>query len=422
MWWKNGLAASCIRTTQYLQMWVPLLCSCKCLLLLLQPSCMHCILTLIIFRVEQCLRRVRRGLLALQRTALHQGRSQTEEGLVVPKGVQTSRGRDHRITEDRVWEDRIKSEWGAKKWLLDGGFRVVCGNNSCWVSGRFDWRNLFRLYVTGVQFWLLLIGCLLLIIALFWILDSLDGNSAVAVHTGASGRSLCCGNDAAGSGETIWRSGPFQSPLFSHRGGEAVKAARHWGRLALNIQHCDRWTNCGSGILSFARARFWIHRVELWVNFDCAPWIRWAPHHFASWPPSDALCAPREPEVLGEPRIFLFWCKLVIWTLTAGDGHGGSLFILLQLQWVLGRGGITGWLVGGGGAAWWRLLYRAAAVWPRLIFQTQAELTTALTLGSTLDAIQPWKRLKFFKIVFLMTNRRQQSLFKTVGLYSPQRD
>lgn len=60
----------------------------------------------------------------------------------------------------------------------------------------------------------------------------------------------------------------------------------------------------------------------------------------------------------------------------------------LQLHVPLVGGGVTGWLVGGGGAARRRLLDGTAAIRPRLIFQAQAELTTALTLGSTLDS---WK-------------------------------
>lgn len=365
------------------------------LVLLFQPGCMFYILTLLICRVEQCLRCVRRRLRAHQRTVLHQRGIQTEEGLVVAKGVQTSCGRDHRIAEDRVWEDRVESERGAKKWLLHRGFGVICGNSNCWVSRRFDRRSGLRLTVIGVWFWLLPTRCFLLIIALFWTLDrrrvSLDRHPAVAVYTGASGRPLRCGNDTAGSGETFGRPRPFQSPLFPQRGGEAVETAWHWGWLTLNIQHCDRWTRWGSGSFSFARAQFRTP-IEPWVHFDCAHWIWQATCHFPSWPPSDALCTPCEPEVLREPKIFLFWYRLDSWILTAGDGHGRS-FLSVLLLCVLGGGGIAGWLVGGGGAAWWGLLDGAAAIWPRLIFQAQAELPAALTLGSTLDAIQPWKEI-----------------------------
>lgn len=400
-------AATCFRMTQYsVMMWQ--LLSCNRERLVLQPSCRFCILTRFLLHVEQCLWCVL--LLALKWTVLHQGWIQTDECLVAAEGIQASRGCDHRVTEDRVWEDRVESERWAKKWLLHRGFGTICGNNSCWVSGRFDWRNGLRLAVIGVRFWLLLIACFLFSHLLIWNLDrgqvSLDRHLAVTVHTGASRWPLCCGNDTAGSRETFGRLGSFQSHLFPQRGGEAVEAARHWGWLTLNIQHCDRWTNWNSS-LSFVRARFGIP----WVRFDCAPWIWRAPYHFPSRPPSDALCTPCEPEVRSEHRIFLLWYKLDVWILTAGDGHGrGFLLVLLLLQCVLGCGGITGWLVGGGGPAWWRLLDWTAAIWPWLIFHAQVELTTALALGSALDTIQHCK-----EIVFSLTNRGQQSLSITDG-------
>lgn len=249
---KRGLAATCCRNTQYSLMWLLLSCNCQRLVLLFQPSCMFCIFTLLILRVAVTVY-VRSRLLALQWAVLHQGWIQTEEGLVVGEGVQTGRGCDHRIAEDCVWENRVESERGAQKWLLHRGLGVVSGDN-CWVSGRFDWRNGLRLTVITVYFWLLLTGCFLLFIALIWNMDrgrvSRACHPAVAVYTGASGRPLCCGNDTACSGETFGRPGPSQSPLFPHRGGEAVEAARHWGRLTLNVQHCDRRTNRGSCNLS----------------------------------------------------------------------------------------------------------------------------------------------------------------------------
>lgn len=310
---------------------------------------------------EECLRSVESRALALL----------TEEGSVAAaQGLQTG-GLQAGVAEDGVGEDRVEREGGVKERLLHGGSGVLRGNHRRWISGRFDrrsrpWLALLVLLLAACLR-LLLTGCLLLIAARFWRwtrsrLSSPGLNPAVAVHAGASRGSLRCGDDAAGPGETLGRSGTFAPPLFGQRCGEAVEAARHGGGFALHVQHRHRRDDRRSGdfAVSFARARTGVHPFRSWVCFAHVPRVGQAQPHLPSGPSPDALRAPREPEILREPWV-LFRCVHIL-TDGVGGGGGSLVFALVQLERVQRGGGVTGRLAGRGGAAGRKLLHRAAAV------------------------------------------------------------